>query len=262
MLKAGVPDDILLIMDGLGLDRRSALFKACQKIGEIHHFVKVDTKDREWEQNIRAKVQQACQDRALSIAYDATEFLSETCGTDTGRVVSEIDKVAAFAYPRTNITIDDCRAICSITPEAAGWAFANALGDRNLEKSLKALNTLFNNKSFGITVLHSVIGLFKDFISIKTASQKLSIPPNINTRGFQSALASIHPQLKESMGNHMILKMHPYRAWMLFSQARTFQDAKLAGILTELLKVNQQLVSGGCDQRIALELLAVKICAR
>ena len=63
------------------------------------------------------------------------------------------------------------------------------------------------------------------------------------------------------MGNHMILKMHPYRAWMLFSQAVKFKDAKLAEILTELLKVNRQLVSGGCDERIALELLAMKICS-
>ena len=261
LLKKGVPDDIILVIDGIGVDRRSALFKVCQKSGEIFHFEKVDSaKDRNWEKSMYAKVMQTCQDLEISIAPDAARFLAETAGTDTGRVVSEIQKVSAFAYPRTNVTIDDCRAICSVTPEAAGWAFANALGDKNLTRALDSLNTLFNNKSFGIAVLYSVISLFKDLISIKTAAEKLSIPPNINSNGFQSKLASIHPQLKESLNGHMILKSHPYRAWMLFMQSAKFADAKLAKILTELLKVNRQLVSGGCDQRIALELLALKIC--
>jgi DNA polymerase III delta subunit len=261
LLKKGVPEDIILVIDGVGVDRRSALFKTSQKTGEIFHFEKIDAaKDRNWEKNIYAKVMQVSQEASISIAPDAARFLAETAGTDTGRVVSEIAKVSAFVYPRTNVTIDDCRAICSLTPEAAGWAFANALGDKNLVRSLDALNTLFNNKSFGIAVLYSVIGLFKDLISIKTAAEKLSIPPNINANGFQSKLAGIHPQIKESLNGHMILKTHPYRAWMLFSQSAKFPDTKLANILTELLKVNRQLVSGGCDQRIALELLAIKIC--
>ena len=260
VLKGGLPDDILLIMDGLGLDRRSALFKVCQKVGEVHHFVKVETRDRDWEKNIRAKVMQACQDRALSIAYDAAEFLSETCGTDTGRVISEVEKLAAFAHPRTNITLEDCRVICSVTPEAAGWSFSNALGERNLEAALKALNTLLVDSKFIFIVIHSAGGLFKDLISIKTACQKLSITGNINANAFQSRIQSIDPRLKESLKGHMMLKMHPFRAWKLYSQSAKFTDARLAAILSDILTVNRQLVSGGCDARIALEMLAVKIC--
>ena len=261
VLKDGVPDDIILIMDGMELDRRSALFKICQKIGEVHHFEKVDiAKDKKWEQSILAKVMQTCKDQGVIIAPDAARFLSETTGTDTGRVVNEIDKLISFAYPRTNITIDDCRAICSITPETAGWTFANALGKKDLSAALDALNTLFNAKEAGIKVLYSAIGLFKDYISIKTAAQKLSIPPNINSNAFQSRILSVPPQLKESLAGHMIFKSHPYRAFMLFSQASNFSDTGLAKILQELLETNRQLVSGICEARIALELLAVKIC--
>ena len=260
VLKGGLPDDILLIMDGLELDRRSALFKVCQKIGEVHHFVKVETRDRDWEKNIRAKVMQACHDRSLSIAYDAAEFLSETCGTDTGRVISEVEKLAAFAYPRTNITIEDCRLICSVTPEAAGWTFSNALGERDLEAAIKALNTLLADPKFIFIIIHSASSFFKDLISIKTAAQKLSLTGEINSRAFQSRLQSLDPRLKESMKGHMILKMHPFRAWKLYSQSTKFTDQKLSDILTEILKVNRQLVSGGCDSKIALEMLAVKIC--
>ena len=260
ILKKGVPEDIILVMDGKGMDRRSALFKACQKAGEVHHFEKIDLKNRDWEQSVRAKVMAECQQRGYSIAPDAAAFLTETSGTDAGRVVSEIEKLTAFVYPRNNITIEDCKSICSITPEAAGWAFADAVGEKNLVKSLDTLNVLFNNKSYGVQVLYSVIGRFQEMISIKTAAQKLEVPPRAQYTAFKSRIENIHPQIKESLKGHTILKMHPYRAWMLFAQSAKFADAKLAEILTELLKVNKQLVSGGCDERIALELLAAKIC--
>jgi DNA polymerase III delta subunit len=260
ILKAGVPDDVILVLDGTGLDRRSALFKACKQSGEVHHFEKIDLKNRDWEQSVRAKIMSECQQRGYSIAPDAAAFLTETSGTDVGRVVSEIDKVTAFIYPRNNITIDDCKSICSMTPEAAGWAFADALGEKNLVKAMDTLNVLFNNKSYGVQVLYSVIGRFQEMVSIKTAAQKLAIPPRAQYSGFKSRVENIHPQLKDSLKGHTILKMHPYRAFMLFAQSAKFADAKLAEILTHLIKVNRQLVSGGCDERIALEMLAIKIC--
>lgn len=260
ILKNGIPEDIILVMDGTGLDRRSALFKACQQTGEVFHFEKVDLKNRDWEQNIRARIMSESKQRGYSIAPDAALFLTEISGTDTGRVVSEIEKLGAFVYPRNNITIEDCKAVCSMTPEAAGWAFADALSERNMVKALDTLNVLFNNKSYGIQVLFSVINRFQEMISIKTAAQKLEIPKNAQYTGFKSRVENIHPQLKESLKGHMILKLHPYRAWMLFSHSAKFADAKLAEILTEILKVNRQLVSGGCDERIALEMLAFKVC--
>jgi len=259
-LKGGLPDDITLVLDGIGLDRRSALYKTCQKAGEVHFFVKTDVQERKWAENIRVIVHNTCSEMGLTIAPDAAAFLAETSGTDTGRAVSEVHKLAAFIHPRTAITLEDCRAICSITPETAGWTFAEALVNKNLSGALDALNTLFNNKSYGVQVLYTVINRFQDMINIKTAAEKLGIPPNISVDGLKSRLMNVHPRQKEDLKGHMILKAHPFRVWNLYKQANTFTDKQLAGILTEILTVNRQLVSGICDSRLALELLAVKIC--
>jgi hypothetical protein len=56
------------------------------------------------------------------------------------------------------------------------------------------------------------------------------------------------------------LSIHPFRAWQLFLQASAFTDKELSSALTEILKVNKALVSGGAEPRIALELLAAEIC--
>lgn len=260
-IKTGIPGDINIVLDGLGMDKRSALFKACQKVGEVNLFEKVDVKDRDWEQNIRIKVLQVCQDNNIRITQEAANFLSETSGTDTGRVLSELQKLFAFIHPRDQIMVEDCQQICSITPEAAGWAFADALAEKNLTRALQTLHILFNNKSgSNVGVVYPVISRFQEMIGIKIAANQLSLPGGAAYQRFKNAVQNVHPELKEKLKGNLILKAHPYRAWMLFSQAAKFADAKLADVLSDILQVNKDLVSGGAEPRIALELLAAKIC--
>jgi DNA polymerase III subunit delta len=259
-LKSGLPEDVTIVLDGQLLDKRSALFKECKKSGEVTIFDKVDVKSRDWEQNIRIKVMRICQENGIRITPDAASFLSETSGTDTGRILSELQKLFAYITPRDQITVEDCYSICSITPEAASWAFADALAARNLGKALETLNILFSNKALGVKVLYSVIGRFQEMISIKVAAKDLSLANGAPYPRFKNAIENIHPVLKEKLQGSLILKKHPYAAWMLFSKAAKFADSKLAEALTAILKVNRDLVSGGSDPRIALELLAAKIC--
>jgi DNA polymerase III delta subunit len=203
-----------------------------------------------------------CRDHRLSISPDASAFLAETCGTDSGRVVGELQKLMAYLHPNTNITLDDCRAICSVTPEAAAWAFADELGKRNLKGALKVLNTMIGNQTKLTSLVGMVSNRFQEMVKIRAAARRLSIPNNAAQRLFMSRIENIPPQLKEALAGHMILKAHPYKVWMVYSQSSGFSDAKLADILAAIMKVNRQLVSGAADGRIALELLAMEICSR
>ena len=261
-INTGISEDVTIVFDGLSIDKRSALFKAFKKVGEIHIFDKVDIKAWDWEKNIRIKIMMTCKENNIRITNDAATFLSQTSGTDTGRIQSELQKLFAFIFPRDQITIQDCQAICSLTPEAAAWAFADTLAKRNLQETLTALHILFNNKTIGSAVIYSVINKFQEMIGIKVAAAQLSLTPGITQNRFQNAIQNIHPELKEKMKGNVLLKLHPYRAWMLFSQVANFTDAKLADSLSDILQVNKNLVSGGCDPRIALELLSMKICKK
>ena len=259
-LKAGLPEDVTIVLDGVGIDKRSALFKACKNFGEIHIFEKIDVKSREWEQNLRIRLMKTCQEYGVRIIPEAAVFLSETSGTDTGRVLSELQKLIAYISPRDQITVEDCLAICSITPEAAGWAFSDALAARNLKKSLSTLHILFNNKELGRKVIYSVISRFQEMVEIKVAATQLSISRNVNYNRFKNIVENAHPELKEKLKDNIILKSHPYRAFMLFLQSANFTNTTLVNSLSAILKTNRELVSGSCDPRIALELLSAKIC--
>ncbi len=262
-IKKGLPDDVVVVMDGTGMDRRSSLFKACKKYGEVIFHERLDSsKSRDWERNVRAKVMEVCHQLGVDIAPDAASFMAETCGTDSGRAVSEAEKLAAYVSPRKIITMEDCKAVCSATPEAAGWAFSDALAKRSMDDALRALDILYSKTDRHIGMIILLSRTFIDMAGIWADAGKLSIPANAQYQRFKSATEHADTELKEQLRGHAILSMHPYRAWMLFSNASKFGDVKLASILTDILHTNREMVSGGCNERILLETLAAKICAR
>jgi len=260
IIKKGLPEDVTLLMDGSNIDKRSALYKICTKLGEVTVLTKISVENRNWEKDAKILIQELCARQQLSIAPDALEFLVSTCGTDSGRFITEIDKIAAFIYPDKLIKSNACRTICSLTPEAAGWAFADTLVEKNFPKSLNTLSILFNNKAFGPAVIYSVMRRFQEMVKVKMEATVLSIPPKASKGVFDSKIVNINPQLKEKTAGMFLLSIHPFRAWQLFLQSSSFSEEELSNILTYILKVNKALVSGGGEPRITLELLAAKIC--
>ena len=63
----GVPEDIILIMDGPGIDKRKALYKACMAHGEVMLLTKPDKMNRNWQAEMTACIQQAAKEKGLQL---------------------------------------------------------------------------------------------------------------------------------------------------------------------------------------------------
>ncbi len=264
LLKSGLEDDTTLVMSVFSVDRRSSLFKTCQKAGEVHFFEKVDIMSKDWNDKLRSVIHDACRKNGMRISEDAVAFVSETAGVDVGRVQSEMDKLFAYVSPNTSISLADCKKICSRTPEMAGWSFSNALSSKNLSEAIETLNIIANmdSKSPEIKIIFMVMGHFQDMIKIKAAAEKLSIRPRAQYNEFSGKLQSASAAVKMEIKDETIFKMNPFRAWKVFSSSENFSDRELARILSEILKANKSLVSGAFSPRMELEALAIKICRK
>ncbi|HBC89192.1 MAG TPA: hypothetical protein DCZ94_19810 [Lentisphaeria bacterium] len=264
LLKAGLHDDTTLIMSVFSVDKRSSFYKACQKTAEIVFLDKVDIMSKDWNDKLRSVIYDTCRKNGVKISEDAVAFVSETAGVDVGRVQSEIEKLTAYVSPASNITLADCRKICSRTPETAGWSFSNALAERNLREAIDTLNVFSNMdpKKPEMKIIYAVMGNFQDMIKIKAAAQKLSVRPRAQYNEFSARLQDVSPELKMSMKDGTIFKLNPFRAWKIFQSSENFTDQELAVNLSEILRVNRALVSGAVAPIMELEALAVKICSR
>ena len=261
-------NNLSLIIDGLALDRRSAIYKFFAKNGKVHHLAKIDTMDRNYQADLRNKIRDICELENVKINYDAIEFLAETVGGDTGRLTAEITKLISYIGTKKKITLDDCQSICSKSLEMANWVFADALATKNIKSSFNALNIIIDkiisersaSSNPELSMLFGAIRKFQDLIKIKSGAELLSIPPKCQYPFFKSHLETAKMNDTNSQDGNILLSYHPYRAFKLYEQAQNFTNIEIACIFSILLNANKELVSGSSAPRIILENLILKVC--
>ena len=266
MIKDGLPEDVTFIVDGIAAKKSTSFYKAFDKLGKTLLFDKIELTDKNYSQSQRLKVQQICEQSSKRIMPAAIDYLIETAGSDTGRLQNELEKVFCYIGNNESITLDDCKAICSHTPEALSWAFADALIDRNTTRALETINVLMEQmraeKGSGnleLRLLNNAVGRFQQMISVKSTVAVFDIPQTNQYNTFKGVLDKIPQSVKDQNKGNVLLTGHPYRAFMLFSSAIKISDGRLADAIKFLLKANKALVSGGGDSRIVLEQLAIKL---
>lgn len=265
-LKAGVPEEVTLVVDGLGIDQRKAFFKTCKAIpgAEINFYKKARLEDKDkkgYAESQSEKIKAVCTRLGKKIDFRSIEFLVATVGTDTGRLLNEIEKVACYVGDRENIAMADCRAVCSRTAEALGYEFGNALLERDTSGALELIDTLIEQMkaqrdsggAMELTLLSSAVRSFQELIKVRCAAAELGVKGNIGKGFFDSIRKEDYP------GNYLA-GLHPYRAFMLCQRAFSFSPGNLAEILEDILRANRALVSGGGESRMVLEQLVLKIC--
>lgn len=256
--------DIKIIIDGPELDKRSAFYKFFNKNGKTYEINKLEFSDKKYTENLHAKIRDLCNKENLSVSNEVIEFLAASIGSDSGLIENEIKKLVTYTIDKDNVTLEDCKEICSRSNEMANWAFSEALAEKNIKESFKALNILIHNlisekKSASnpeLTMFYSALRKFQNLLKIKVACNKLNPPDNLNYYKFKPLIES-----HKDKGNEDILSgMHPYRAYKLFLQSKNFEDNEFTQIFREFLKANSELVSGTISPRVILENLIMKIC--
>lgn len=263
-LKPGLPEDVTLIIDGLGIDQRKAFFKGCKAIpgAEIEFFKKARLEDKDkkgFAESQADRIKNIAENIGKKIDYRAIEYLIAAVGTDTGRLMNEVEKVACFIGDRETVTMNDCRQVCSRTPEALGYEFGNALLDRNTAWALELIDTLIeqmkaqrDSGGMELSLLSSAVRSFQELIKVRCAAAELGITGYVGKGFFDSIRKEEYP------GNYLA-GLHPFRAFKLCEKAFSFSSTELADILEQILRANRQLVSGGGEPRMVLEQLVLKI---
>ena len=265
--KSPLPEDLAVVIDGPGLDQRKSLFKTFKQISGavIDFYRKADLRDRDYSKNQAERIAKAVRRLKKQIEPAAADFLVSAVGSDSGRILNEIDKLAAYTGDeRDLITIDDCRNICSRTPEALAWEFTDALTSGNAAAAIKAADNALETAKLARTGNNPELGLiaqsvraFEDILETQLAMEELHVPPRPGSHYFYN----LPEELKQSHPDNILVKSHPFRAFKLAERAMAFPPRKIASAFRALLKANRLLVSSQTDSRLILESLIVAICA-
>lgn len=143
-LKNGFPDDLTIVIDGAGLDRRKAFYKLCEKVcaatgGKLEWFEKVDPKAKGYEAMLHKRIREAVSNYNKRIDENGAAFLAETVGADAARLKNELEKLVSYVDEAPVITLEDCLQICSRNTETLSWEFSSALASKNAAKAISLI---------------------------------------------------------------------------------------------------------------------------
>jgi len=152
-----LPENQEFILSGPGLLKTSVFAKTLASAAEIVQFAA----EKPWEAARKATVRAIdfAAERGLKFAPGAAELFVSRVGNDTRSLLSEIDKMRDYLGDGADtITEADIAEISSqgvgLEPEV--WTITDAFGERNLEKTLRAVAHFEGDSGFAIIVTNAI----------------------------------------------------------------------------------------------------------
>ncbi len=260
-----LPDDLFAVIDGPDLDQRKSFCKQLKQVegAVVDFYKKADLADRDYSRTQAEKISALARKHRKQLPPDALEYLANAVGSDSGRMLSEFEKLVTYAGDDKVITLEACRAVVSRTPEALAWEFANAIvsGDPALalaaaDNAIESMNLGKNSGNCEMALISQAARAFRDIMDTHIAAAELHLPPNVGRNYFYD----ISPEMKTRFPENLLLKVHPFRAFKMVETAGRFPAGRIAPAMRALLEANRKLVSSSEDPRMVVEAMIVKIC--
>ncbi len=185
------------------------------------------------QRDLPRRLREEARGRGFDLDPDAAGLLAQRLGENTGRLTTELDRLALWAGPGETVTVDDLAAMVADTSEEVAWALSDAIVDRDPARAVAAAERLADQGE-GITPL-----IYQAAKRLREANAALELLESGRT-----------PKQVEAA-----LPMHPYAAKMLVRRLGDRSPAELRAATCAIADL-EWWTRGGADypERVALTL--------
>lgn len=256
----GIPPANILILTAETVDKRQKLFNYIKKNGTI-----VDCTVAAGSSNAAQNEQKAILKEMMltklaeyekKIAPQAVDLFFQRVGFHPVAVTMETEKLAHYVGSRNEITAADLNKMVARNKEDALYELTDALGKRQLGKTLSILDNLIDQGVHSLAVLATLRNYLRKLLVFK--SMQLSTSPawkrGMSAKEFQSKYL---PDLKTQGEWPELLSGHPYALYMNFTKASEYSCSGLKHWLILLLQAEFRLKGSSLAQSLILEELFI-----
>lgn len=259
LIRAGLPSGHRLIITCVDIDRRSALYRACQECGEVADYSLPD-KPRQRATAVREAVRAELESAGLGMEPDALEAFLDRVGDDGYAIHGEIEKLALYAGDRRTLTADDVAAITSPSRTVEGWDLADRLGARDGPGAWLVFRRLMDQRVDTIPLIAGLEARFRELAVFREGFDRGWL--RSDGRSVQWVSSPECAERLEGLGDQNPARLHWYRASRLAEQAQRFTAAELAEAARAISRTREQMVSGFASPELLLELLVLRLARR
>lgn len=253
-LKKGLPEGVNLVILATDCDRSASFYKACAKAGETAAFA-VPERAKDVKAEFFPLVREAVAARGIKMPADALDALLERTGYSLRLVESELDKLALYAMPKTEITRADVVAMVSSQRVHQFWEYADAFCTGDLAETLQCLGTLFRQRVFPVPLVVNLQNRLRQLLLFRDAMDrgiaKLSGGERYRNLSWNIRPGSEEEAMMEALGSERPDKvMPPFRAASLAAQAVKFPAGRWMRWLAESVQAQMEMTG---DSRLPPE---------
>lgn len=245
-LSAGFPEGHVLVISAPKADKRSAVYKACQKVGQLELF-EVPEKDYQARPVALEQARRLLQERGFKAAPETLERLVEKTGFDPRSIDSEVEKLTVYLGGQGGTVSDaDVDAIVSNARDSVAWDLVDAVAEKRTGDALRILRQLVFQGESAVPLFMALENRFRELLLYRDCLDRGLL--SLSGGGRQIHLNwSGHPKVDAALSGLPAdpRKTHPFRAGLLAGQARRFSAAALESGLEQLKGAHLRSVSTG-----------------
>lgn len=263
LLAKPLPSGVAFILTAPKIDKRSALYKTCAKVGTVREFA-VAEKSYLQDRQAAEYARDVLAEQGLRAPEAAITALVERTGCDSRQIRNELLKLATYLGERKSLTLQDVEGLVSPSRGALPWDLPDAIGRRQLGDSIRVLRRLLFQKETPFRLLAAVEGRVRELIVYREAIDKGWLR-GVRQHGDPSyEWGRVPPEADALLGQGLgrdPRATNPYRVKLLAAQAVLFTREELYSFLSMIAQASRRLVSSGISEALVLELLILQMLA-
>lgn len=227
---ANVPDTTTIVFVEEAVDKRNRFYKECVKAGYAAELKTPDEKSLStWAAGILKR-------DGKKITMNTMNIFLEKTGEDMNTIKSELEKLIAYVGDREIITDEDVAAITTTSVTGQVFEMVGAMVSGNVSKALNLYHDLLTLREPSMRILFLIGRQFNQLMLVKELAHA-----GKNKNDVASAL-----------------KISPYIAGKLMTQARPYSYESLRSMVELCVQSDEDVKSGRLDDRLAVEMLICK----
>ncbi|MFM1770657.1 MAG: polymerase subunit delta [Verrucomicrobiota bacterium] len=263
-LKAFSWQGVRLLLSASKPDQRRTFFKTLQKLGTVEVFEAWSVDDKDWAARAETTAARTLRARGKQLEDEALAALVQNVGPNPAQLASEAEKLALYVGDRADITVADVEAIVTRNRQARAFAVADALGDRQLPRLVRALeeelwSMQFDKQKSEIGLLYGIIAKVRVLLFLKEMVREGWIQPQSDYARFKAQLERVPADQLPEDRKFNPLAQHPFVLHKALGQLRLWTSEELVRAMGLLLDCNRRLVGSSLDERLVLQQTLLEI---
>jgi DNA polymerase-3 subunit delta len=266
-LRKGLPPSHTLIITATGMDKRTAFFKAISAVAQVEELKMPDTGGQAGR-SAEDAVEAALSEAGIMADRDVVRSLAARTGNDMRTILTETEKLAAYAGQEKKLTDAEIAVLVPMSRELPAWDLADAFGRCDLRQALVVLRQLLFQRTSPIQLVLGLIGRIRELTVLRDAMDRGWLRLSGYEHRKRVEWGKVPESIEEVFSAGLVRdprKVHPYRQLVLCLQADNYSRQQLEKCRQVAVSSYGRLLSsssGQARQGLELELMLLRMMPR